>query len=83
MKLDVIFLTSLSFWEVGKLRKICPAVEMWVLFLEVAVEVESKSHSSRWGSPMKKALHAPYVRTVNSVHARGPAHLPCGWARAE
>lgn len=48
---------------------------MWVLFLEVAVEVaKSKSHSSRCHSPMKEALHAPYVHTVNSVCAMGPAH---------
>lgn len=37
--LDVVFLTSLSFWEVGKLSKLCIAMEMWVLFLEVAVEL--------------------------------------------
>lgn len=34
MKLDVVLLTSLSFWKVGKLRKICLAVEMWALFLK-------------------------------------------------
>lgn len=55
-------------------------MEMWVLFLEVAVEgVKSKSHASHWGSPTKEALHLSYVHTVNSVRA----HLLCGWARAK